>query len=404
MKKRFMKLSFKKKAMIIVLFELLCLIIVCIPITIIYNKGKKTTSSLYKPYEPSLNIELNDLSITSDIDSEKYELLYSYSDGIYFDNDVFLGFNKCHVIVDKDGKNLIIDGKIVYSGDQINSLYLFDDVLVFNVSGYKDKLISVDFRGNINIIDECDESINIAQVDGSIYYDVVNHNKSYGEIYLLSRDYQYVTKYLGSNKFENPRYNKYIGHYSECIKEYNGYCLLNDDNKFKIEMFDLHSNSDGSYSTELIINGKALSFTEYYVDEIRRLDDNYLYVSLFDAGIGYNNETYIINTDGDIVNKVSNYVSKYGKENIYFENNNSIVYSTNVLIDGPILGCQYFKENNFDYGMDVYKVVKFKYTGKGRLSITSTDTYTLREYLKEATGYDNCDDLLKAWDKGDFRY
>lgn len=117
-----------------------------------------------------------------------------------------------------------------------------------------------------------------------------------------------------------------------------------------------------------------MSFKNYGLEEVRRLNNDYLYVYLMSMGIGYDKKIYIIDHNGNIVNDLSNYVTNLGTELSYLDDN-TIVYKINKLFDGPILTCECFEENNM----------------------------TLREYFVYYH-FDNCEDLLTAWNNGDFNY
>ena len=100
---------------------------------------------------------------------------------------------------------------------------------------------------------------------------------------------------------------------------------------------------------------------------------------------------------------LSDYVTNLGTEFSYLDDN-IIVYKTNKLFDGPILACEYFEENNLSYDMNTFRSTKFKYLGSGKLKMIDDDFMTLRDYFDYYYHFDSCEDLLTAWNNGDFNY
>ena len=151
MKDLFMKLSFKKKSFIIVIFELLCLIFISISLTMILTKG-----SNYGFIDSRYDVNLDDITDLSTVEEENVlesNLLYSFDNGEMVDKTIKYNDNEYHIVISKDGKNIIINDKAIFNTvDQVNSIYYLDDVLIINTSSLKDKLFSLDFNGNMNII------------------------------------------------------------------------------------------------------------------------------------------------------------------------------------------------------------------------------------------------------------
>lgn len=404
MKERFVKLSIRKKAMLIVLFELLCLIIVCIPITVAFINEKQYGGILnFMFFTNSASNGNLDLSVDS-YDNKVFDnnMLYSFELNEFVDKTIIYNENEYHIIIPKDGKSITVNGKEIYKTDEhVDSIYYLEDILIFNVSGIKDKLISIDFYGNINIIDEQKAIISIAGIEEkSIRYFVKSYDRLSDEIYLAHFTSEYKVDYIGNNKFSKVRFLSSNVNYTKCINEYNGYCLLNNDSRLRIELKNPNYASD-VFTSYLKINGHELAFDEYYIDEIRLLDDGYLYVSLYDVGIGFDNNVYIINPSGDIVNDANNFIASFMIDSSKYEDG-IITYYTDRL-DSPITACLNLKDNGLELNSIVFKSVDLKYIGNGKLNVINREESTLSEYL-EYYDFGNCDDLIKSWEKGNFKF
>lgn len=399
MKEKFMKLSFKKKAMLIVAFELLCLICISIPITMAFMKERKYGGILdfmSMPVSTSNDIEVSsDASVEED--SIDGNMLYSFDIKESVDRNVVFDDNDYHIVISSDGKSISVNNTEIYNTDeQVNSIYCLDDVIILNTSNLKDKLISINFNGEVKVLDEQNAIISIDSVDGkTIRYSVKGYDKASGAIYLPYYIYMYNIDYMGDMNFTKPRIAGRGTHYTDCIKEYNGYCLLNDDSNFKVELKDPVYEFDYIPESDLIsylkINDRELSFKGFYVDEIRMLYDGYLYVSLYDTGIGYDNKIYIIDSDGDIVNDVNNFITDLMIDSSKYDNG-IISYYTDA-IDSVENACSNLDYNKLKPDSIVFKSIDLKYIGKGKLSIVNRKELTFSQYLKEL-GYNSCDDLI----------
>lgn len=392
MKDLFMKLSFKKKSFIIVIFELLCLIFISISLTMILTKG-----SNYGFIDSRYDVNLDDITDLSTVEEENVlesNLLYSFDNGEMVDKTIKYNDNEYHIVISKDGKNIIINDKAIFNTvDQVNSIYYLDDGLIINTSSLKDKLFSLDFNGNMNIIEEQDAVILINEIkEKTIIYTIKSYNRFSDEIYLNHYINMYNIDYLGNNEFSKPRFSSRSSHYTECIKEYNNYCLLNDFDNLRIELKNPDYDS-GKFITYLRINGHELSFEYFYVDEIRLLNDNYLYVSLYDTGIGYDNNVYIIDSEGDIVNDIKNFISDSMIEYSSFKNGVISFYGD--LIDSVANACNGLNYNGLKPDSIVFKSIDLKYIGKGCLEVINYEEMTFSDYLK-SFGYSSCDELFYA--------
>ena len=351
----------------------------------IYSKIKMPKTDIY-----SINIVSEDEFIDNKLYS--FDIKESVDQIIVFDD------NDYHIVIPYDGKIITVNDTEIYKTDeQVNSIYYLDDVIILNTSNIKDKLISVDFSGKVNVLDEQNAIISIKEIDGkTIRYSVKNYDRISGEIYLTHYINEYVVDYMGNSNFSKIKFSSRDSYHTECMKEYNGYCLLNDDSNFKIELKDPVSETDyipeSDLISYLIINNRELSFKGFYIDEVRMLYDGYLYVSLYDTSIGYDNKVYIIDSDGDIVNDVNNFITDLMIDSSRYDNG-IISYYTDA-IDSPANVCYNLDYNRMKPDSIVLKSIELKYVGKGKLSVINREEYTFLQYLKEL-GYNSCADLIK---------
>ena len=412
MKKFFKDLDSKTKILLVIF--IFTVIIFSVIIGVVAHNGNENIKKL-KMHNAQYNKDISELSRkyyseahSTDIDSSKsiYDSFSKVSvSGYYRTNSL----SRYSFYIDTEKNNININGNVIFeSKDIIKNIYLMKDsvassdiLIVITSKDDFSNLIIIDMDGNV--VKEI-KNINHASVNGfTIKYYVDESQDDYSEVYGYHTLSEYTLFYKGNLDFTSsgPKNSRDRVYSSSCVNSHDNKCLLYDNDGLKVESI-VSSENDSDY-TNLFINDNKVSFKYYGLEEIRRLDDDYLYVYLMSMGIGYDKKIYIIDFNGNIVNDLSDYVTNLGTEWSYLDDN-IIVYKTNKLFDGPILACEYFEENNLSYDMNTFRSTKFKYLGSGKLKMIDDDFMTLKEYFDYYYHFDNCEDLLTAWNNGDFNY
>ena len=182
------------------------------------------------------------------------------------------------------------------------------------------------------------------------------------------------------------------------------YCLLLDEDNKKLEYYNW--DSEGNWSPKMVINGNTIELGGYRLNHFEFIDDNYLFVSC-SSGTGNGRPAYFLIADlnGNIISTFNEESLKHGLHNYYvsFENG-KIVYDAeqfdssvenvcNERLGNTQHGIPSWNDGDIMYAKDVYQ-----YIGNGQVSKISHVEKTFGNYMKELTGYDNCQDVINNID------
>jgi hypothetical protein len=173
-------------------------------------------------------------------------------------------------------------------------------------------------------------------------------------------------------------------HYSySCNKIENDSCFINNGN-YEIILSQNDGNEFININNNIfkLENGKQ-------IDNIYLLDDGYVF---FTSGNG--TEFLLIDRSANIVNDFRQYFdSSYEYNGVSWHDGYIDIYSTIAIHSTSI--CYH----NLGYNSDdiVEKIIRYQYIGNGKLDNPINYKQTkFSEYLKEQSGYDNCNDFLQA--------
>lgn len=193
------------------------------------------------------------------------------------------------------------------------------------------------------------------------------------------------------NNYANVDYsNKLIwkNHFSiNCSKIEDDSCYINNDS-YEVVLSDnngIEQISIGSNTYKLLNNQ---SFGSVFI-----LSDGYIFVSIYGSGsVGYN--AFILDPSAQLVNNFTEYFdNKYEYNGVSYHDGYIDIYSTVGIHSSSV--CYY----GLNYGNDdiVEKIIRYEYAGNGKIKNPITkEEKSFSNYLKEQSGYTNCNDFLKA--------
>ena len=184
--------------------------------------------------------------------------------------------------------------------------------------------------------------------------------------------------------------NKLIwkNHYSiNCSKIEDDSCYINNDS-YEVVLSDnngIEQISIGSNTYKLLNNQ---SFGNVFI-----LSDGYIFVSIYGSGsVDYN--AFILDPSAQLVNNFTEYFdNNYEYNGVSYHDGYIDIYSTVGIHSSSV--CYY----GLNYGNDdiVEKIIRYEYAGNGKIKNPITkEEKSFSNYLKEQSGYTNCNDFLKA--------
>lgn len=332
-------------------------------------------------------------------DGKVHEYGYSPSVNRYYKyNDL-----EYHFVV--NGKTIFVNGLEIFRTDnEIMKVYLVNDIVAVVYNYYDLKI--VDMSGNVlkEITKTYDFSVNGVEFNT----EVDNHIVRDDEIYELHNYDKISFSYLGEGKFSD---YKVIGKGStiattpnECVND-KDYCLLYDKNNIKIEYSSY--NDRHNWGTIITVNDKAVTLNGYRLKEIKFTNDNYLYISgESGTGNGLLGDFLIADLNGNVITTVDEKTLSDIHLYNYFTSfeSNKIIYDAVQEGSDVEYGCKRMLEIDEgplvvkSYDDVVYVKNEYDYIGNGKVSRVNHFEKTFGNYMKELTGYDNCQDAINNID------
>ena len=272
----------------------------------------------------------------------------------------------------------------------------------------KDNLYFVDMDGNVIKTFTGIAHNAVLVKDTTVKYFVEKCNYSDDVIYSFCSADAYIISYLGDKKLSDStivdQENWASSDFSSCSMES---CTMYDKNNIRIEYSSY--NGKDNWGAIVSVNGKPINLDGYRLDEIKFTNDNYLYIS-GSSGTGNGRPAFFLIADLD-ANVITTFDEK-SLSDMYFYNyytsfeNGKITYdavqegSSVELVCRKMLGI-----NEFDspvaiksYDHVTYVKDEYQYVGNGKISKINHIEKTFGNYMKELTGYDNCQDAINNID------
>ena len=318
---------------------------------------------------------------------------------------------KYHIVIDKDSNVIKVDDKTVFgSSEKIFNVYMIKDILVIQETNsyMKDNLYFVDMNGNVIKTFTGIAHNSILVTDSNVKYFVEKCNYSENDIYKLCSADAYIISYLGDKRLSDStivdQEEWSSNEVSSCSMES---CIIYDKNNIKIE----YSSYNDKYNlgTMISVNGNSINLDGYRLDEIKFTNDNYLYISC-SSGTGAGRPAYFLIADlnGNAITTMDerslvdvdmyNYFTSFEDSKIVYD---TVQEGSSVeLVCEKMLGINEFDSPVAIKSYDDIAYVKneYNYIGNGKVSRVNRVEKTFGNYMKELTGYDNCQDAINNID------
>lgn len=275
----------------------------------------------------------------------------------------------------------------------MNSVYLVKDLFVIH-DVLNHKLLFIDTEGNN--VKTIDNVYNMYVNGVDIVFSLNDYVPRSDEVYEHHIINEKKITYLGNFEFSDMESMNMLFHFTtpNGCEDYYSRCTLYDNGNLKIEAEDMLNN--------VYINNNLIHIDNYSVNEIKLLDQDYVFLNYLSNDIGYNSKALIVDKNGDVITDFDDYIVDDTIKNSFSLSDGIITYTVNHILDGIILSCSsdnYIK-NGHTYDSVVFYEYSYKYIGNGRIVDNGVSTMTFRELIKAQTNFDNCEDVLDAWYNG----
>jgi hypothetical protein len=343
------------------------------------------------------------------IDVEDSIVVYDYykenSDGKSTDKYFKCNGSEYHIVVNASSVN-VNDLEIYRSNNGINSVYLIKDIVAI-LYNYHD-LVFVDMSGNI--LKKIDNTYNFVVNGTEVATEVDNYVVRDDEIFEYHKYDKVSFSYLGEGKFSDfnvvGKGSAVAATPNTCFDDRER-CLLYDKNGIRIE--SSWDDDRQNWGAIVSVNGKPVKLDGYRIDEIKFTNDKYLYIS-GSSGTGNGRPAFFLIADlnGNIITKMDerslvdvdmyNYSTYFGDGKIVYD---AVQEGSSVdLVCEKMLGINEFDSPVAIKSYDDIAYVKneYNYIGNGKVSRVNRVEKTFGNYMKELTGYDNCQDAINNID------
>ncbi len=318
-----------------------------------------------------------------------------------------------HVIV-KGNSVFVNDVEVFRCGSvDITSVYLIKDIIAILYGN--NHLVFVDMNGNV--LKDIENTYNYSVVGVEISTEIDNYTARDDEIYEYHNYDKVSFSYLGDGKFSDFNVigkGSAVGVTPDTCIDSKERCLLYDKNGVKVE--SSWDDDRDNWGAVVSVNGKPIKLDGYRIHEIKFTNDKYLYIS-GSSGTGNGRPAFflIADLDANVISTIDwdslsgvhmyNYSTSFENGKITYDavqEGSYVEYACKRMLEieeGPLV----IKS----YDDAVYVKNEYQYIGDGKVSRINRIEKTFGNYMKELTGYENCQDAINnidSWKSKDSVY